>query len=161
MKRFFQNVGRALRGKRALNPNLGPNQQAWVDALRSGQYAQTQRALQHVEAKDGFEAGFCCLGVACDMFTPEDYKMRIGNGVNYYGEPATLPREVQKILGMKSGNGTFVDGEYEDRDTSFGAEVTILGRTCLTELNDMNKLSFTEIADVIENNHELLFKEKV
>lgn len=35
-------------------------QQAWVDALRSGQYKQTTMTLQDGDA-------FCCLGVACKV----------------------------------------------------------------------------------------------
>lgn len=35
----------------------------WLNALWSGEYKQTNMALQD-------EFGFCCLGVACDIFIP-------------------------------------------------------------------------------------------
>lgn len=38
----------------------------WVVALRSGQYKQSKHALQ------GFDNGYCCLGVACKLFIPEE-----------------------------------------------------------------------------------------
>lgn len=43
---------------------------AWVEALESGDYAQTRRALKDYR-------GFCCLGVLCDVLDkkfPEEAK---------------------------------------------------------------------------------------
>jgi hypothetical protein len=34
---------------------------AWLEALRSGEYAQTEGELHNVDA------GYCCLGVLCDV----------------------------------------------------------------------------------------------
>ena len=39
----------------------------WVEALRSGKYKQGKISLQNAN-------GFCCLGVACDIFIPQDKK---------------------------------------------------------------------------------------
>jgi hypothetical protein len=36
----------------------------WLQALRSGKYKQTTACLQD-------EAGFCCLGVLCDLYAKE------------------------------------------------------------------------------------------
>lgn len=36
----------------------------WVNALRSGEYKQTKHHLQD-------KKGYCCLGVACDIFIPK------------------------------------------------------------------------------------------
>jgi len=41
--------------------------QKWVLALRSGEYSQTKGTLQD-------EQGYCCLGVACDIFIPKGLK---------------------------------------------------------------------------------------
>ena len=41
----------------------------WVAALRSGRYPKGVGALQS-------NVGFCCLGVACDLFIPEAKKQR-------------------------------------------------------------------------------------
>ena len=40
---------------------MNDNATAWVDALRSGGYAQGIGSLK-------FDGKFCCLGVACDLF---------------------------------------------------------------------------------------------
>ena len=38
----------------------------WIDALESGDYEQAQKALKvHLESED---YGFCCLGVACEIY---------------------------------------------------------------------------------------------
>lgn len=41
----------------------------WTKALRSGKYKQTTKKLQD-------NKGYCCLGVACELFTKEDYKLK-------------------------------------------------------------------------------------
>lgn len=41
----------------------------WVQALRSGKYSQTKKVLND-------QNGFCCLGVACDIFIPEDKQQK-------------------------------------------------------------------------------------
>lgn len=44
---------------------LKKNVKKWIAALRSGEYEQTRGALND-------ENGFCCLGVACDLFIPKN-----------------------------------------------------------------------------------------
>lgn len=44
--------------------------QKWINALRSGEYAQGRTHLQ-----DGGNT-FCCLGVACKIFIPEKYQIK-------------------------------------------------------------------------------------
>ena len=41
--------------------------QKWVLALRSGEYSQTKSKLED-------DSGYCCLGVACDIFIPDGMK---------------------------------------------------------------------------------------
>lgn len=41
----------------------------WVAALRSGKYQQTKDQLQN-------EYGYCCLGVACDLFISRKHQAR-------------------------------------------------------------------------------------
>lgn len=38
----------------------------WVEALRSGEYNQTRGRLRD-------DAGYCCLGVLCDIVAPEQW----------------------------------------------------------------------------------------
>lgn len=39
---------------------LGPNQQKWINALKSGEYEQCDGSLEDSN-------GYCCLGVACKV----------------------------------------------------------------------------------------------
>lgn len=43
----------------------------WVEALRSGKYAQAREALRKYEG--GEIAGYCCLGVLCDVIDPKGW----------------------------------------------------------------------------------------
>ena len=43
--------------------------QKWCDALRRGEYRQTNYALQN-------DNGYCCLGVACELFIKPELQMR-------------------------------------------------------------------------------------
>lgn len=95
----------------------------WVIALRSGKYKQTQRVLQN-------HNGFCCLGVACNIFAPNYRKDRYGDLIGElpqecFGAPKWL-REVSCLLHPK----------LESLDT-------------LQNLNDDGH-SFDEIADILE-----------
>jgi len=117
---------------------LGPNQQAWVDALRSGKYPQTRGALQN-------ENGYCCLGVACAINSQL---------INYTmdkrwiaGGDLILQPEVHELLKLKS---TY--GKYDCPDA-----VTNTPRS-LVELNDLEEWNFNQIADFIEEHaHELFY----
>jgi hypothetical protein len=98
----------------------------WIQALRSGEYSQTQAYLK----KDD---GFCCLGVLCDL-----HSRATGNKWNeygYLGMNSLLPNEVINWVGLSCSNLylTF-DGQ----------------RLSLTHLNDHLKLNFNQIADLIE-----------
>lgn len=41
----------------------------WTRALRSGEYKQAKYKLQSSD-------GYCCLGVACDIFIPDNKKLK-------------------------------------------------------------------------------------
>lgn len=43
--------------------------QQWINALRSGEYKQGSGGLQS-------EEGYCCLGVACDLFIPKSKQQK-------------------------------------------------------------------------------------
>jgi hypothetical protein len=121
------------------------NIRKWVDALRSGDYQQAQGALRH----DGADQdGYCCLGVACDIsglgrwvMVPEDDEYDFGPSARAYqvGEEystGVLPRSVAEWLGVSDGNP----------DVNYDPE----GPYTLAGLNDGQRLSFEQIADVIE-----------
>ena len=96
----------------------------WVSALRNGTYKQTQNALQD-------KKGYCCLGVACEILIPESKKMRFESGLLIGGEPQDQDNSPKWLL---------------DVDNHVRAK-TGMG---LYEMNDDEKFTFNEIADVLE-----------
>jgi len=71
--------------------------QKWVLALRSGEYSQTTGKLQD-------EQGYCCLGVACDIFIPDGMKtVHPNTGLMTGGLPnsqANSPEWLSQIEGI-------------------------------------------------------------
>jgi hypothetical protein len=122
----------------------------WIEALRSGKYQQTKGALEITadRAADdhGFHAGFCCLGVLCDLAVGAGV---ISRKIDKYGNVAygteddmrtgIIPDAVVDWAGMSSADG--------DR----GGE-----QLSLVFLNDVSSLTFQQIADVIEAEYETL-----
>ena len=128
---------------------INANAQAWIAALRSGEYTQGHGALS-VNNK------FCCLGVACDLYikahpnkakwVPDNYAserstIHISEVYDDYG--AELAPEVQEWLGLSTVDGCY----YEDN----------LATTSLIWHNDKNKDSFERIADIIASEPRGLF----
>lgn len=118
----------------------------WLRALRSGKYAQTRGTLK---ADDGY----CCLGVACDVYRKETGEGEWQDAGQSAGEPArrryafvlpddrdegTLPTKVAKWFGLRT-----VDGGYKyNRGVSES--------TTLVSRNDDDRAGFAEIANIIE-----------
>ena len=92
----------------------------WVDALRSGKYKQG-RAQLRIDI-DG-DLRFCCLGILCEVVS-----------ANYDGEDEYLPVAVQRAAGLDEDPGVQYKG----------------AAAFLSVLNDDEKLTFLEIADIIE-----------
>lgn len=122
----------------------------WVDALRSGEYKQTDGALRK-------EDGFCCLGVLCDLASQEGVieEPVFFDECCYYEyegcEVEDLPDKVQEWAGLSSCNPKFAvifkyvdqnDEEYEDEYT-----------TSITQLNDDYGYNFNMLADLIEKEY--------
>ena len=110
-----------------MNPQI---KQKWVDALRSGEYQQTQERLHD-------ENGFCCLGVLCDLYGKEnnvEWNLA-NNGHNYkfQDKESHLPSSVIEWAGV------------EDRSPDINN-----GTETLAGLNDSG-CTFEEIAHIIEN----------
>lgn len=106
--------------------------QKWIDALRSGEYQQGRGRLCGSGA-------FCCLGVLCDLHAQEtgnDWIEELyGSDARFYlGQTLSLPYEVTDWANFDS----FVYVDYNNKSDS------------LPYLNDKIKLSFTQIADIIE-----------
>lgn len=109
----------------------------WVEALRSGDYPQTKGCLRNTK-------GFCCLGVASDLYVKEVGGKWEQTGYRdefqFLGNTAALSEKVRVWLGMSSSSGLFKDGDKVER---------------LTDLND-NGIMFKEIADIVEKHWEQL-----
>ena len=123
---------------------LNENAQKLVNALRSGEYAQIIGALHK-------DSGFCCLGVACDLFIKETdtspgWTKSIWGGFtqSFDDETAVLPDRVRVWLGFRTNQGNFTP--------VVGAQ----GSFSLASANDSG-VSFQEIADMIEAEPDGLF----
>lgn len=116
---------------KGMNKEIGKR---WIRALRSGKYKQVKGHL-----KD--PAGYCCLGVLCQI--SRQGKWANGSGAVPYqagssSSSGELPLLVKEWAGMKSAAGK------------------IPGQDDLTQLNDKRGLSFAQIADHIEANLDAL-----
>lgn len=133
---------------------MNDNAKILVAALRSGEYKQTHGGLRD-------QKGYCCLGVACDVYHKETGEGEWRDGpldLSYYrfvtpggpseGEPAVLPQAVEEWLGFTSESGDFTTVDY--RDSEGELPESLIG------LNDRGR-SFEEIADTIESEPKGLF----
>lgn len=111
--------------------------QLLIAALESGEYEQGQFALRNSAN------GFCCLGVACDLYAEHVPDAPKWVNFRYMGDGVILSREVQEWFGFYDACGKFKDQFAIDGDTS------------LMELND-NGVDFKTIAGVIREHWEKL-----
>lgn len=116
----------------------------WCEALRSGAYKQTTGHLCGA-------GGFCCLGVACDLYQKHVGGLDVGQHevslddviATYNDEGYVLPTVVRDWLGLTDDEGSYCPSDGDSRNT-------------LHELND-NRETFDKIADIIESRPEGLF----
>ena len=134
---------------------MNENAKKWVAALRSGEYKKTKHRLRD-------EKGFCCLGVACDVYAKETgegkWKKHFARFLFELDTQSTtdLPYVVMAWLGLSDNSGRYPEGRLglvrakgpflASTDTSLSIE------------NDTG-MGFSEIADVIESEPEGLFHE--
>lgn len=109
----------------------------WLTALRSGKYKQTAGKLRGCDGEgDNIYDTYCCLGVACEVFnTNNDCKLPISyTGYGKMANGYSMPTRVIKWLGMtKEGDNDCVD------------------------MNDIDRKSFKQIANIIEKNKSKYF----
>ena len=106
----------------------------WVAALRSGTYTQTTGSLQNAY-------GFCCMGVLCDL-----YRQHVGGGWKTHETGLTL-------FADKAGNTCFetcTAGVVRWAGLAGGNPKVSQKR--LSEWNDNEKISFQQIANLINEN---------
>lgn len=128
---------------------------AWLEALRSGEYAQGSRALA-TDIGDG-QYAYCCLGVLCDLavkagvieaapslVSPDVLAFTADGDELGYGFTAALPPEVSEWAGLLERNPSvkYVGGNSSLASLNDGWYPPLEGEPI--------RLSFTEIADVID-----------
>lgn len=118
--------------------------EAWIKALRSGEYKQCQHRL-----KDSVTGSYCCLGVLAEVtakIEETDYD-RYRDGDN-----SSLPNRflIEAVFRDKQldRSGVFeAPWDVKVREEKKGETP---GKTSLYQLNDAYGYTFDEIADVIE-----------
>lgn len=128
---------------------LGPRQLAWIEALESGRYRQTDGKLRR-------DTGFCCLGVLCDLY--DESLWRGDDTGNYlFCNMSEIPSgEVTIWAGLRQADGTpcLSGEEEEEKDRDAGP----LGIDSLIDMNDKG-VSFTDIAKILRQHPDLYFEE--
>lgn len=102
---------------------LQKNIKKWVRALDSGKYKQGKGRLQRGDT-------YCCLGVACKIFIPKDKQLIIDGELSGL-LPSMQPNAPQWL---KYISNYFV----------------LKTGTLLSDLNDQEKFTFSEIATILE-----------
>jgi hypothetical protein len=139
-----------LREEKIMTTRMNPEVKAqWLQALRSGEYAQTDGCLHN-------RYGFCCLGVLCDLHAKEAdttwQEMEDLYPLRYCKCETLLPEVVCKWAGLPVDPGDRY-GEYDvtlKTPARLRSDPNYVETATLSELNDDHCLSFAEIADVIE-----------
>lgn len=117
---------------------------AWVEALRSGEYQQTNGKLRD-------DKGFCCLGVLCDLAVKE--------GIGTWDTEPRISYEITFISSSDPSHwsGTMLTDEVVrwaglvDQDPIVPVPAGNGNRmVTLSWLNDDTGATFAEIADAIE-----------
>lgn len=109
----------------------------WLAALRSGKYNQTTGALYN-PADDGL----CCLGVLCHIEGASKEDMR------HNGQPADIDMFTDALLDYDEMTAEQAS-KYSNKAFSFSVKYK-KKLTPLSVLNDQNKLTFKQIANIIE-----------
>lgn len=110
----------------------------WSEALLNGGYKQATGILHAVETLDS-DSGFCCLGVACDLFKDElNIKTRVsGHCEEFYDDvigdinsftawrSGYMPIKVARFLGLNQ-NSQQILAALNDKRVSFAIIASIV-----------------------------------
>jgi hypothetical protein len=117
----------------------------WLAALRSGNYKKGKLRLRDSSNR------FCVLGVLCDVVDPDRWALPAPRTPPYpwysfgLGFDANLPPDVIEIAGLRSKNAHLI-----------GAPIDFVYSN-LSAVNDRMKLTFEEMADIIEARSDDIF----
>ena len=120
---------------------------AWLEKLRSGEIPQTRGVLKRTEQWAGEPPGMCCLGLVCEAYADAHPDEKV------WGEVSADNKSVP-FLGIHAVTPSAVDNWAFGCDTSgmsdpYEVEMPS-GKATLWRLNDVNGLTFSEIADIVE-----------
>lgn len=134
----------------------------WIEALRSGEYEQGTGQLKAVSPSG--QASYCCLGVLCDVMAKDGFgawdhdvfivtnDTNIKPGVDILSESeeehigeGVLPIKLANQVGLSTSGNLNTPVEYTSLIHGDGRMAH-----SLVALNDSAKLTFDEIAHVIE-----------
>lgn len=123
----------------------------WLEALRSGEYKQSDSRLRNPTADGGF--AYCCLGVLCNLIDPDGWGVKYTSSWWHDRDPCSgetrgrdrsvLPSSLARRIfeypeGIRTPSLTAVRIEsYDD------------GREHIAGLNDAG-MTFADLADLIE-----------
>lgn len=133
---------------------------AWVRALRSGKFPQTQGTLCKIDEK-GNAIGYCCLGVLCELAVKDGVeitveKKPVSRHVKYGLETGHLPLAVMQWAGLTEQNPIIKPGvSMSNEPCDVCGEVhgdRVQGSLTASSANDDAKLNFDQIADLIQEN---------
>lgn len=130
-----------------MNPEI---KKQWVDALKSGEYKQGKGMLLSPSDK------YCCLGVLCDLHSKVTNTSWQKTDNSYLSQKALLPYQVVQWSGLIHENAPLPMSMAADiKEDIIKKDPTTLHQQWpsvlyLTELNDTTKLTFSDIADLIE-----------
>lgn len=127
--------------------------QRWLEALRSGRYAQGEGALK--QQHDGEEKPqYCCLGVLCDLHRISTKRVGWTDGgaesddnFSYFEEDCFVPEQVARWAGLSAEAELADDG---DVNVNYRGEATQLSKLNDGVPGEHNRLTFNQIANVIE-----------
>lgn len=140
-----------------MNPEI---KALWVAALKSGEYKQAHGYLK-VKASSEEAAGYCCLGVLCELAAKAGLDIKTGEKVvdcgvsgcntcedngrvtyKFDNQESYPPLSVMKWARLPYQNPRVIYGESPSADSA--------GEVSLASLNDVDKFDFNQIADIID-----------
>jgi hypothetical protein len=139
---------------------LGPKQQAWLDALKSGKYAQGTKALK--VNLGGEKVAHCCLGVLCETLglqssLPKDaFEYQFTDIDSLAGDrkiDAALNARITQEIKLRSMNGAI---EYSGLPQDLIARLGADGNT-LAGINDYVANPWPKIIEIMEKYPDAVF----
>ena len=124
----------------------------WIEALRSGNYPKSRGQLRTT-------SGFCCLGVACDLFDPNNWWFNSTRKAYLHAaEHHMLPNIVQTELNLRTHAGEFnpIDLPLHLQETIRKMQSERLFQPSLTAINDLTD-DFSLIIEILEERPRSLF----